>query len=131
MDNDFVIFRLAEIYLIKAEAEFRSGSNPADALALVNMLRARAYGSASHSLATLTLPVLLQEKGREMAMEGVRRDDLIRYQITDGIPYFTGARTVGAKQQIPMTTGWYFRFLLCRLRQMRIWYKMQDINLNC
>ncbi len=46
---------------------------------------------------SLTLPVLLQEKGREMAYEGVRRDDLIRYEITDGIKYFTGARTVGAK----------------------------------
>ena len=101
MDNDFVIFRLAEIYLIKAEAELRSGSNPADALALVNMLRARAYGNSSHALATLTLPVLLQEKGREMAYEGVRRDDLIRYEVTDGIKYFTGPRTVGAKAQDP------------------------------
>jgi len=101
MDNDFVIFRLAEIYLIKAEAELRSGSNPADALALVNMLRARAYGSSSHALATLDLPTLLAEKGREMAYEGVRRDDLIRYEVTDGLKYFTGPRTVGSKAQDP------------------------------
>ena len=101
MDNDFVIFRLAEIYLIKAEAELRSGGDAADALNLVNMLRARAYGNGSHALASLTLPVLLQEKGREMAYEGVRRDDLIRYEVTDGIKYFTGARTVGAKAADP------------------------------
>jgi starch-binding outer membrane protein, SusD/RagB family len=101
MDNDFVIFRLAEIYLIKAEAELRSGTNVGDALNLVNMLRARAYGNGSHALASLTLPVLLQEKGREMSYEGVRRDDLIRYEVTDGIPYFTGARTVGAKAADP------------------------------
>ena len=101
MDNDFVIFRLAEIYLIKAEAELRSGTNTADALVLVNALRTRAYGNASHNLATLTLPVLLAEKGREMAFEGVRRDDLIRYEITDGLPYFTSARTVGAKAKDP------------------------------
>lgn len=101
MDNDFVIFRLAEIYLIKAEAELRSGTNTADALALVNALRTRAYGTSTHNLASLTLPILLAEKGREMAFEGVRRDDLIRYEITDGIPYFTSARTVGAKPKDP------------------------------
>ncbi len=102
MDNDFVIFRLAEMYLIKAEAEMRMpGGNTADALALVNSLRARAYGDASHNLASLTLPVLLQEKGREMAYEGVRRDDLIRYEVTDGIKYFTGPRTVGSKAADP------------------------------
>jgi hypothetical protein len=101
MDNDFVIFRLAEMYLIKAEAELRSGTNTADALSLVNSLRTRAYGNGSHNLASLTVPILLAEKGREMAFEGVRRDDLIRYQITDGVPYFTSARTVGNKAKDP------------------------------
>jgi starch-binding outer membrane protein, SusD/RagB family len=39
----------------------------------------------------------LEEKGREMAYEGVRWDDLIRYEVSGDGPYFTGARTVGAK----------------------------------
>jgi hypothetical protein len=100
MDNDFVIFRLSEIYLIKAEAELRSGGDAADALSLVNALRTRAYGNSSHNLAgPLTLTNILAEKGREMAFEGVRRDDLIRYQVSGNGPLFKAARTVGSKPQ--------------------------------
>ena len=103
MDNDFVIFRLAEIYFIKAEAELRLGTNTGDALNLINAIRTRAYGSTSHDITAgeLTLPFLLQEKGREMAYEGVRRDDLIRYQVAGDGPYFTKARTVGNKPADP------------------------------
>ena len=103
MDNDFVIFRLAEIYFIKAEAELRLGQNTGDALQLINAIRNRAYGDASHEItsAQLTLPFLLQEKGREMAYEGVRRDDLIRYQIEGDGPYFTTARNAGNKPADP------------------------------
>lgn len=101
MDNDEVIFRLAEIYLIKAEAELRSGTNTGDALNLVNALRTRAYGNASQNFASLTLATLLAEKAREMAYEGIRRDDLIRYEVSGNGPYFTTARTVGAKAADP------------------------------
>jgi len=103
MDNDFVIFRLAEIYFIKAEAELRSGQNTDDALNLINKIRERAYGDASHDISSgqLTLQFLLDEKGREMAYEGVRRDDLIRYQVAGDGPYFTKARTVGNKPADP------------------------------
>lgn len=104
MDNDFVIFRLAEIYFIKAEAELRmAGGDKADALDLINKIRTRAYGDASHNImsAQLTLPFLLAEKGREMAYEGVRRDDLIRYEVAGDGPYFTIARTVGNKPKDP------------------------------
>lgn len=103
MDNDFVIFRLAEIYFIKAEAELRLGTNTADALSLINAIRTRAYGSASHNItaAQLTLDFLLAEKGREMAYEGVRRDDLVRYEVAGNGPYFTKARTVGNKPADP------------------------------
>ena len=103
MDNDFVIFRLAEIYFIKAEAELRLGQNTADALSLINKIRERAYGDASHDITSgqLTLQFLLDEKGREMAYEGVRRDDLIRYEVSGNGPYFTKARTVGGKAADP------------------------------
>lgn len=103
MDNDFVIFRLAEIYFIKAEAELRLGINTDDALNLINKIRTRAYGDQSHNISTaqLTLPFLLQEKGREMAYEGVRRDDLIRFEVAGDGPYFTAARTVGSKPKDP------------------------------
>lgn len=93
MSNDGVIYRLAEAYLVKAEAELRAGT-PGDALALVNALRARA-GVPAWTSADLTLPNLLAERGREMAWEGFRRSDLIRFEVADGIKYFGAARKPG------------------------------------
>ncbi|MBO9618746.1 MAG: RagB/SusD family nutrient uptake outer membrane protein [Niabella sp.] len=95
MDNDMIVFRLAEILLIKAEAQLRLG-NPGAALPLVNQLRTRAYGgNSSFNLTSIDLPTLLAEKGREMAYEGVRRDDLIRYEVAGNGDYFTRARVPG------------------------------------
>ncbi len=84
VDIDFPIFRLAEIYLIYAEATLRGGSggNSTTALGYVNELRTRAYnGSTSGNLipADLTLNFVLDERGRELFWEGHRRTDLIRY----------------------------------------------------
>jgi len=97
--NDGVIFRLADVYLMKAEAEMRAaGGAPAgDALSLVNAIRARA-GVPAWSAGDLTLKNLLAERGRELAWEGWRRNDLIRFEEADGIPYFTGARVPGKTQ---------------------------------
>jgi len=94
--NDGVIFRLGDAYLMKAEAEIRSGSI-GDALTLVNAIRARA-GVPAWTSSDLTLPNLLAERGRELAWEGWRRNDLIRFEVADGIPYFTGARVPGKSQ---------------------------------
>lgn len=93
MSNDGVVYRLGDAYLVKAEAEMRAGT-PGDALSLVNALRARA-GATAWSAADLTLPNLLAERGREMAWEGFRREDLIRFEVADGIPYFSRARKPG------------------------------------
>jgi starch-binding outer membrane protein, SusD/RagB family len=75
MSNDFVIFRLADIILSLAEAEFRLG-NTADALLLVNQVRARAGVDAFDSIDE---DRLLAERGREMFAEMTRRQDLIRF----------------------------------------------------
>lgn len=76
---DFPIFRLAEQYLIYAEAALRNGDNTATALQYVNALRTRAYGNASGNLTSLTLDEILNERARELYWEGFRRTDLIRY----------------------------------------------------
>ena len=75
MNNDFPVFRLGDILLSKAEALFRMG-NTIDALTYINMIRERA-GVAD--LAMLTEEILLDERGRETAFEGYRRQDLIRF----------------------------------------------------
>ncbi len=74
-DNDFAVFRLADVMLMKAEALLRT-SNAAGALPLVNAIRQK-RGVAD--LAALTLDKLLDERGRELYWEGYRRQDLIRF----------------------------------------------------
>ncbi|HVZ55772.1 MAG TPA: RagB/SusD family nutrient uptake outer membrane protein [Chitinophagaceae bacterium] len=79
--NDMVLFRLADAYLMKAEAELRSSTNLSDAVSNVNLIRERAYGDATHdwTLADLTLENLYHERSREMAWEGWARQDAIRF----------------------------------------------------
>lgn len=88
MSNDYAVFRYADVLLMKAEALWRQG-NEAEALALVNQIRARA-GVAD--LTTLDGPLsfdveggdvaggeLFNEIGREMFAENFRRQNLIRW----------------------------------------------------
>ena len=74
-ENEYVIFRFADVLLEKAEALVRT-NNAAAALPIVNSVRAR---SSATPLASVTLTNLLEERGREMAWEGWRRNDLIRF----------------------------------------------------
>ncbi|HEX5655248.1 MAG TPA: RagB/SusD family nutrient uptake outer membrane protein [Chitinophagaceae bacterium] len=89
VDTDFPMFRLAEANLIFAEAVLRGGAGgtSAEALAAVNALRTRAYGSATGNLATLTLNDVLDERARELYWEGKRRTDLIRYGLFHSSTY--------------------------------------------
>jgi hypothetical protein len=99
--NDMVLFRYADILLMKAECELRLGVNAADALDLVNQVRERAYsGNKSHdwTMSDLTLDNLLAERGRELAWEMSRRQDLIRYEVASGKSYFSAARKPDKKQ---------------------------------
>jgi hypothetical protein len=81
-DTDYPLFRLADAYLIYAEAILRGGTgNINDALGYINELRERAYGDSSGDIssADLTLDFILDERARELYWEGHRRTDLIRY----------------------------------------------------
>jgi hypothetical protein len=85
VDNDFPLFRLGEMYLIYAEAVLRNSSAGSRDLALqyVNALRTRANnGSTANNINStqLTTDFVLDERGRELYWEGVRRSDLVRYE---------------------------------------------------
>ncbi len=84
MSNDWVVFRYADAIMTKAEALMRKngGMATAEAVALVNQVRERAYGNATkdYTVATLTMNELLAEMGREFAWEYHRRQDLIRFE---------------------------------------------------
>lgn len=85
VDTDFPLFRLADVYLMYAEAVERGGTggDETTALGYVNDLRERAYGddSGDIDLDELTLSFLLDERGRELYWEAHRRTDLIRFDL--------------------------------------------------
>lgn len=79
VDTDFPMFRLADAYLIYAEAVLRGGGgSTATALGYINSLRTRANASTI-SASNLTLDFILDERARELAWEAHRRTDLIRF----------------------------------------------------
>jgi starch-binding outer membrane protein, SusD/RagB family len=80
-DNDFPVFRLADIYLTYAEAVLRGGTggDQATALSYVNALRTRAYKGATGNVTSLNIDLMLAERGRELYWEAQRRTDLIRF----------------------------------------------------
>ncbi len=86
--TDFPLFRLADAYLMYAEAVLRgaadAGTSQGNALALVNKVRARAGIAA---LSAITLQDILDERGRELNLEGQRRQDLIRFGMFTGGSY--------------------------------------------
>jgi hypothetical protein len=80
--NDVPVFRLADVYLMKAEAILR-GAAPTTVNGvlqtpgyLLNLLRTRAGAQLAP---TVTLDTLLDERARELSWEGWRRNDLIRF----------------------------------------------------
>jgi hypothetical protein len=78
--TDFPLFRLADAYLMYAECAARgaAGADMGTALGYVNAVRNRSKAS-SISSAELTLNFLIDERGRELNLEGQRRSDLIRF----------------------------------------------------
>jgi hypothetical protein len=84
-DTDIPLFRLAEMYLTRAEAQYRLGGNDEQAMADVNVLRKRAHATP---ITSINLDMLIDEWGREFYMEGRRRSDLVRFNL------FTGSRYI-------------------------------------
>jgi hypothetical protein len=74
--NDFTFFRLAEMYLIRAEASLELGTGTP--LADVNFVRERHF-EPDEPLAAVTRDAILDERLFELAGEAKRRQDLIRH----------------------------------------------------
>lgn len=75
-DTDYPIFRAADAYLMLAEAQLRNGGIQADGLQAFNAVRSRA---GMNELSTVTLDDIIDERGRELYWENMRRQDLVRF----------------------------------------------------
>ncbi len=92
MDNDIVLFRYADVLLMKSEAKVRDGGNGD---AELNQVRAR-VGMPERQA---TLENILDERQMELAWEGWRRQDLVRFGL------FT--RTYSSRPQLPDESNGY------------------------
>ena len=91
-DNDIVLFRYADALLMKSEAKVRNGENGDSEL---NEVRRRA-GMPERKA---TLENILAERQLELAWEGWRRQDLVRFG------RFT--RTYSSRPQLPQEENGY------------------------
>ena len=79
-EADIVIIRLADVYLMRAEAKLRKSNDAASALTDVNTVRAaRSATTPPPPLTSMTLDILFRERGFELYWEMVRRTDMIRF----------------------------------------------------
>lgn len=77
-ENDFQYYRLADIYLMRAEAKYRSGDIDG-ALADINMLRSK-RNVATYQKEDLNLEKIYNERGYEFYWDGPsRRNDMVRF----------------------------------------------------
>jgi len=84
-EHDIVILRLADIYLMRAEAKLRRGDAAATALADVNTVRAaRTLSTPAPALTSITLDLLFRERGFEFYWESQRRTDMVRFGKYEG-----------------------------------------------
>tara|TARA_B100001094_G_scaffold277243_1_gene285970 strand:- start:421 stop:2040 length:1620 start_codon:yes stop_codon:yes gene_type:complete len=97
-DTDFPMFRLADVYLMLAEASLQNG-DAVTALTYMNYIRERAYQGSSYNFSSVTLNDVLEERSKELYWECTRRTDLIRYNKFTGSDLlwsFKGGATDGS-----------------------------------
>lgn len=85
-EADIVILRLADVYLMRAEAKLRKSNDAAAALADVNLVRAsRNATTPPPALSSMSLDLLYRERGFEFYWEMLRRPDMIRFGKYEGL----------------------------------------------
>ena len=83
-DTDFPMFRLAEIYLTRAEAKYRlNGSQEG----LADILEVQGRANRQIKASSVDDQTLIDEWCREFYMEGRRRSDLVRFGLFTGSKY--------------------------------------------
>jgi len=93
--NDWVVYRYSDVLLLRAEALNRITPLSSEAIALINQVRSRSKAStisaAQFANGEALNDYILDERFRELFMEGHRREDLIRHG-----KYLSEAKSRGA-----------------------------------
>lgn len=89
-DANQILLRLADVILMRAEALNELNTNKTEAIALVNRIRDRAFGTGIKLVAATTTQdelrkIILQERYLELAFEGHRWFDLVRTEQVDDV----------------------------------------------
>ena len=77
-----MVFRLADVYYMKAECLLRTGGNMEEVVNLINNVKKRNFADGDWNTKlykSITLDELLRDRGREFMGECFRRTDLIRF----------------------------------------------------
>ena len=94
--DDYIAIRLAETYLLKAEAQFKLG-HPDDAATTINIIRTRSKASPV-TAADINIDFILDERSRELFLEEQRRYTLLRtgkwFERTKTFNHFGGENIV-------------------------------------
>jgi len=123
--NNIIVFRLADIELLKAEAlAAKTAPDEAGALALVNDIRQRA--GLTTPLTGLTgndlLYAITDERGRELFLEGHRYYDLVRVERLTGeqqLPYMSDGEFQAGKYYWPIDPSLFM--INSKLTQTEFW----------
>lgn len=84
-DADIVLLRLADVYLMRAEAKLRGTNDNAGALQDLNAVRAaRTSRFTAPPLTSISLDILFRERGFEFYWEMLRRTDMVRFGKYEG-----------------------------------------------
>ncbi len=85
--TDFTNIRFAEVLLVYAEANLRSGGSSSDAVALDCLNRVRKRAGINTPMSSYTLNDIFQERSRELFFEAHRRTDLRRFDYYSSADY--------------------------------------------
>jgi hypothetical protein len=111
-DRPYILFRLADVYLIAAEAAFKGGGTLQDAADMINVLRTRAALKANQTpaqyiaavaaqqitSAQVTLDFILDERSRELFAEDTRWWDLSRTKkLVDRVKLYNSEGAAGVQ----------------------------------
>ena len=105
--NNIIIFRLADIQLLKAEAAAANG-DASTARTILNTIRQQANAQVSTATDAQLFEAVIEERARELFMEGHRFYDLVRLGRKTGTLKFNGSSPVPRMTDAEFLAGKYY-----------------------